>query len=135
LEFGLRHPTAIENLLQTHPDRHGWPPARTKDAVGGQFMLNLKAANGEIIFTSETHVARAGASDGITSVRINSLIDARYHTSTSQDGQHYFVLKAANGERLGRSEMYTSVAGMQRGMASVRANASSAAVEDLTRRR
>jgi uncharacterized protein YegP (UPF0339 family) len=106
-----------------------------KDAAGGQFMFNLKAANGEIIFTSETYVAKAGATNGIASVRVNATIDARYETGVSRDKQHYFVLIAANGERLGRSEMYTSVPGMERGMASVKANAPAAPLMDLTRRR
>jgi uncharacterized protein YegP (UPF0339 family) len=106
-----------------------------KDASAGQFMFNLKAGNGEIILTSETYVAKAGAANGIAAVRTNAPNDARYVRKTSSDDQHYFVLKAANGETLGRSEMYTSIAAREKGIASVQANAPAAVVEDLTRQR
>lgn len=106
-----------------------------RDASGGQFMFNLKAANGEIILTSETYVARAGATNGIASVRTNAPIDARYERGVARDKQHYFVLKAANGERIGRSETYTSASAMEKGIASVKANAPSAVIKDLTRSR
>ena len=49
-----------------------------KQAKNGQYMFNLKAGNGEIILTSEMYKAKAGAENGITSVRTNAPIDARY---------------------------------------------------------
>lgn len=106
-----------------------------KNASADQFMFNLKAANGEIIFTSETYVAKAGATHGIAAVRTNASNDARYRRKTSKDEQHYFVLEGANGEPLGRSEMYTSTSAMDRGIASVKANAPTAVLKDLVRRR
>jgi uncharacterized protein YegP (UPF0339 family) len=104
-----------------------------KDASAGQFMFNLKGGNGEIIFTSENYVAKAGATNGISAVRTNASQDAQYVKKTSNDKQRYFVLKAANGETLGRSEMYTSTSAMDRGIASVKANAPLAAIKDLTK--
>jgi uncharacterized protein len=106
-----------------------------KDASAGQFMFNLKGGNGEIILTSETYVAKAGATNGIAAVRTNASDDTRYVRKTSADKQHYFVLEAGNGETLGRSEMYTSTSAMDRGIASVKANAPTAVVKDLTRQR
>jgi hypothetical protein len=96
-------------------------------------MFNLKAANGEIIFTSENYTAKASANTGIASVKTNAPIDARYERKISGDKQHFFVLKGANGEKLGRSEMYRSADGMEKGIASVKANAPSAVVKDLTK--
>jgi uncharacterized protein YegP (UPF0339 family) len=43
----------------------------TKDAAG-KFRFNLKAANGEIIATSEAYESKAGALSGIESVRTNA---------------------------------------------------------------
>jgi uncharacterized protein len=106
-----------------------------KDASAGQFMFNLKGGNGEIIFTSETYVARAGAMNGIAAVRTNAPLDAQYLKKASSDRQHYFVLKASNGETLGRSEMYTSTSALDRGIASVKANAPTAVVYDRSRQR
>ena len=104
-------------------------------ASGDEFMFNLKAANGEIIFTSENYVAKTGATNGIEAVRTNAPVDARYLKKTSTDRQHYFVLTGRNGEPLGRSEMYTTAAAMDNGIASVKANAPTAVVKDRTGQR
>ena len=103
-----------------------------KKAANGQFMFNLKGGNGEVILTSETYVAKAAAKDSIASVRVNALIDARYDRKTSGKGEPCFVLKAANNETLGRSEMYSSVQAMEGGIAAVKRDAPGAQLEDLT---
>jgi len=103
-----------------------------KKTASGQFMFNLKAGNGEIILTSEQYVSKAGASNGIASVRTNSQIDSRFEERTSTGGSPYFVLKASNGEIIGRSEMYSSTSAMKNGIGSVKSNAPSATVSDLT---
>jgi uncharacterized protein YegP (UPF0339 family) len=38
----------------------------------GQFRFRLKAGNGEIIATSEAYVSKAGAQNGIESVKTNA---------------------------------------------------------------
>jgi uncharacterized protein YegP (UPF0339 family) len=43
-----------------------------KKAVNGQFHFNLKAANGEIIATSEMYQSKASAENGIESVKKNA---------------------------------------------------------------
>jgi uncharacterized protein len=101
-------------------------------ARDGQFKFNLKAANGEIILSSETYTSRSSADKGIESVRVNAPIDARYERKTSSANQPYFVLKAGNGEPLGGSEMYSSASAMETGIASVTTNAPTAPVVDLT---
>ena len=103
-----------------------------KQAKNGQYMFNLKAGNGEIILTSEMYKAKAGAENGVTSVRTNAPIDARYERLKATNGQPYFVLKAANSEVIGRSEQYSSDAAMENGIASVTRNAPDAIFRDLT---
>lgn len=103
-----------------------------KKSKNDQFYFNLKAANGEIILTSETYSAKAGATGGIESVRTNAPDDNRYERNNPKEGQHHFRLKAANGQTIGRSEMYTTAAAMEKGIASVKKNAPDAKVEDLT---
>ena len=58
--------------------------------------------------------------------------DSRYERKASSKGQPYFVLKVANGEIIGKSEMYTSNSGMENGIASVKKNGPTAEVEDNT---
>ena len=52
------------------------------------------------------------------------------HKSAS-NGQFMFNLKAANHEVILTSEMYSSVAAMEKGIASVKANAPGAAIKSL----
>ena len=103
-----------------------------KKTSSGKYMFNLKAANGQIILTSETYEAKSSALDGIESVKRNAVEDARYERKTSSKGQPFFVLKAGNGQVIGSSEMYSSPAGMENGISSVKTNAPTSAVEDLT---
>ena len=103
-----------------------------KKAANGQFMFNLKASNGEVILTSETYVAKAAAVDGTASVRVNAPSDARYARRVATNGQHYFVLKALNGQVLGTSETYSSAQAMEDGIAAVKRDTPDAPLEDLT---
>jgi uncharacterized protein YegP (UPF0339 family) len=103
-----------------------------KTAAGAQFMFNLKAGNHEVILTSERYASKQGAVDGIASVQKNAPDDGRYQRKAAKDNSPYFVLLAANGERLGKSEMYSSSSAMESGIASVKANAPSATTKDLT---
>lgn len=98
----------------------------------GHFRFNLKAGNGETILTSEFYKAKASAQNGIESVKVNASVDAHFDRRTSKDGKAYFVLKANNGEIIGTSEQYASVAAMENGVASVKNNAVTATIEDKT---
>jgi uncharacterized protein YegP (UPF0339 family) len=105
------------------------------NASAGQFMFSLKADDGEIIFTSGSYAVRASAKMGIASMRVSAAIASRYKRGTSRDGQHFFVLNAANGESLGRSETYPSVDGIERGIALVKTYAPVAVIRDLSQDR
>ncbi|HEX4951180.1 MAG TPA: YegP family protein [Blastocatellia bacterium] len=98
----------------------------------GKFMFNLKAGNGQVILTSQAYENKAGAENGIASVRTNAADDARFERRKAVNGDPYFVLNAANGQTIGRSEMYSSEVAMENGIASVRNNASDATVSDIT---
>jgi len=94
-------------------------------------MFNLKAANGEVILTSQMYKEKEGALEGIASVKTNVSQDARFERKTAKNGQPFFVLKAANGETIGKSETYSSNTAMEHGIESVRKNAASAKIEDV----
>jgi uncharacterized protein YegP (UPF0339 family) len=103
-----------------------------KRAADGQYFFNLKAANGEVILTSETYKEKHSAEEGIQSVIRNSAFDERYVRKTSADGKPYFVLTAANKEIIGKSETYSSKEALENGVASVKRNAPVASVVDET---
>lgn len=101
-----------------------------KSGKTGKFRFNLKASNGQIVLTSEAYDSRAAAVKGITSVKNNAANDKRFERKTAKDGSPYFVMKAANGEPIGRSEMYKTKASMENGVASVAKHAPDAPVAD-----
>ena len=101
-----------------------------KPAAGGKFMFNLKAANNEIILTSELYNSKDAAENGIESVRTNAPVDQRYERRESTRGEPYFVLTATNGQTIGQSEMYSSENARDNGILSVKANAPTATIDE-----
>lgn len=103
-----------------------------KTSKNGQFVFNLKAANGQVILTSETYTTKDAALNGIESVRKNSQVDANFERKTATNDQPFFTLKAANGQTIGKSELYSGTSAMENGIASVKTNAPDASVEEVT---
>lgn len=103
-----------------------------KKQANGQYHFTLKAANGETILSSESYVNHSGCLNGIESVRTNSPHDARYERKTSSNGKPYFVLKAANHQVIGTSELYNSPQARDEGIAAVKTNGPTATTEDTS---
>lgn len=101
-----------------------------KTGKNGKVRFNLKATNGQIILTSEAYDSRKGAEGGIASVRKNATNAGRFEHKTAKDGTVFFVLKASNGEPIGKSEMYKTKKSLENGIASVGKNAPDATVVD-----
>ena len=100
--------------------------------ANGEFQFVLKAGNGQVILVSEWYTTKAACDNGIESVKKNSQDDARFDRLEAKNGKPYFNLKAANGQTIGTSEMYESVAARENGIESVKKNAAEAGVkEDL----
>jgi len=97
----------------------------------GGFSFNLKAGNHEVILTSQVYTDRAGAQGGIDSVRTNAPLPKRFDRRKAKDGSPYFVLLAANGQIIGRSEMYSGLVAMESGIKSVMGNGVSTVVKGL----
>jgi len=104
-----------------------------KQGGSGQFMFNLKAANGEVILTSELYKQKQSAIVGIDSVKDNAGDDTRYERKTAKNGQAFFVLTATNGQIIGKSEMYSSVSAMENGIQSVKKNGPVATIQVSTK--
>ena len=86
-----------------------------------------------MILTSERYQRKAGAEKGIESVHTNSPNEDRFERRRSSNDDPYFVFKAANGEIIGRSEMYSSTSGVTKGIRSVQTNGPAARRVDLPR--
>ena len=104
-----------------------------KQSKNGKFHFNLKAGNGQIILSSEMYESRAACENGIESVKKNAADEKRFERRTSTAGDPYFILKAGNGQEIGRSETYQGGAkAMENGINSVMTNAPDANVVDAT---
>ncbi len=99
-----------------------------KTTANGKYIFNLKAGNGEVILTSQQYKAASYAKKGIASVKKNGPQKERFEIKDAANGQVYFVLKAANSQVIGKSELYPSKAVAEKGIASVMKNAADAAV-------
>ncbi len=97
-----------------------------------EFRFRLKASNGQNILASEGYKTKSSCENGINSVKINATDDNKYERLESKSGDPYFNLKAANGQVIGTSETYSSNSAMENGIVSVKNNAPSASVVDLT---
>jgi uncharacterized protein YegP (UPF0339 family) len=125
---------AESNRVQQFPRRKSMAAKfDLKQGGSGQFMFNLKAVNGEVILTSELYKQKQSAIGGIESVKANAADDSRYQRKTAKNGQPFFVLTATNGEIIGKSEMYSSLAAMENGIQSVKNNGPVATTEDSTK--
>jgi uncharacterized protein YegP (UPF0339 family) len=91
--------------------------------ANGEFQFNLKADNHQVILSSEGYTTKSNCENGIDSVRKNSQEDGKFDRRRSKNEKHYFNLKATNGQIIGTSEMYETVASMEVGIASVAKNA------------
>lgn len=103
-----------------------------KKSKNDKFFFNLLAANGQIILSSEVYEAKAGALNGIESVKKNAADDGHYDRLTGKDGSPYFTLKAGNGQVIGQSQMYSSEQARDNGIASVKTNGPIATTDDQT---
>lgn len=88
--------------------------------------FDLKAGNGQVILTSEVYTTKAACENGIESVKKNSQDEARFEKLVSKNDKPYFNLKATNGQVIGTSELYESVAARDNGIESVMKNAADA---------
>ena len=111
--------------------------------VATGYKFDLKAGNGEVIATSEVYTTEAACKNGIESVAKNAPVadvedqtvegyteekHPKFEMYTDKAGEFRFRLKATNGQIIATSEGYTSKAGCENGIASVKKNAVDAEV-------
>ena len=97
-----------------------------------KFYFRLKAKNGQVILSSQGYANKAGAKNGVESVRKNATDESKYEVKESANGKHFFNLLTANKQIVGTSQMYANKDGCKKGMQSVMNTAPEATVEDLT---
>ena len=89
-------------------------------AKGGKWCFRLLAGTGETVLASQTYSSRSGARRGVTSVQNHCGSDGCFERKTAKNGKAYFVLKARNGQVIGKSEMYNSTGARENGIKAVK---------------
>ena len=89
---------------------------------GGGDYFNLVATNGQIVLTSLMYSTAAECIAGIESVGENCVDDDRFERKISSNNKHFFNLTSSTGQIIGKSEMYESLASMEKGISSVKRN-------------
>ncbi len=98
----------------------------------GEFRFRLVAGNGQTVLTSEGYSSKAGATNGIDSVKSNAADPAAFVPVTTSNGGFRFNLRAKNNQVIGTSQTYESAAGRDNGIAAVGRATDGATVVDLT---
>lgn len=96
------------------------------------YYFRLKAANGQVILSSQAYKEKAGCLKGVESVKANAADESRFEIKEASNGKQFFNLMAANGQVVGTSQMYADGGSLRKGIASVQSNAPGADVADLT---
>ena len=113
-----------------------------KTPTGVKF--DLKAANGEVVATSEVYETEAACRKGIESVRKNAekakledltepvkpVTNPKFELFQDKAGTFRFRLRARNGGVIAVSEGYSTKAACENGIESVRRNATDANIEE-----
>jgi uncharacterized protein YegP (UPF0339 family) len=112
-----------------------------KQAGNGDWYFNLRAANNEIIGTSELYASKSNAERGAVAVRALVRLSRNatqaaprresFELFKGEDGKAYFHLRAANGEIMLGSQGYTAAASARGGIASVLANGGDASSYEI----
>jgi uncharacterized protein YegP (UPF0339 family) len=98
-------------------------------AKNGKTNFRLLAPNGQVILASQGYANRTGARRGIASVQKHCSADASYERKKARNGKDYFVLKARNGQVIGKSEMYNTAKAMEAGIESVKKNGTTTIID------
>lgn len=113
--------------------------------VPSGIKFDLRAANGQVILTSEVYTTMAACRKGIESVRKNGatekvenqtepdavpLTNPKFEMYRDKAGFFRFRLKARNGEIIAVSESYTAKTGCINGIESVQKNAPGAMITE-----
>ncbi len=85
----------------------------------GHFQFILKADNGQVLLSSQGYTLLTACENGVDAVKRNCSIMRRYELKTSGNRQHFFNLKAANGQIVATSEVYTNLVSRDNGVAAV----------------
>lgn len=97
----------------------------------GEYRFRLKAANSQVVLSSEGYKSKAACMNGIESVKKNCSDPDCFERKTTASGKYRFSLKSSNGQVIGTSQNYKSESGCRNGIAAIGRAAQGATVVDV----
>jgi len=98
----------------------------------GEFRFRLKNSEGQNLLGSEGYKAKRSCVNGIESVKKNVSDDKRFQKKQSESGKFSFSVKAGNNQVIGVSSSYETSDARDSGIASVKASAPEATIDDIS---
>lgn len=109
------------------------------------FKFDLKAANGEVVATSEVYTSKAACIKGIQSILAVAVTagcadagaeppvkNPKFEIFRDKKGHYRFRLLARNGKIIAKSEGYMTRYGCEKGIDAVRRSAAAGVIEEQT---
>lgn len=93
------------------------------------FTFVFQDSAGKALLKSENYKAKDSARNGIDSVKKNCQNDARYESKESRNGKFFFNIKAANGQIVGTSTLFSSAAARDQAIALLKKEGGAADIE------
>ena len=117
--------TSCVRALETYLDRREGNTTGARVQVyeleDGSFVAHVYASNGHAILHSEKYSSEAAAWNGAFAMQDAAKLATGFTVGTTSTNQFYFTLRAANGEAVGNSELYSTRAGALAAIESVKA--------------
>ncbi|MBK8945143.1 MAG: 30S ribosomal protein S2 [Ignavibacteriae bacterium] len=79
-----------------------------------EFYFGFNGTNGKTYLRSEGYTSEKAMLNGIDAIGKNAGNEKRWSTGTTENNQHYYILKAVNGQEIARSCYYDSADEMEK---------------------
>lgn len=97
-----------------------------------QFYFHFKSSNGDIILASEAYTTKESCKNAVEAVKKYAIEDKFYDKKVTCNDKYMFNLKAASGEVIGSSQIYSSIEARQKDIDSLKRGVPAAIIHDLS---
>ncbi|WP_353887418.1 YegP family protein [uncultured Spirosoma sp.] len=86
------------------------------------YYFALISDSGYTLLTSNPYNSEYDCRNGINLLKQSALIDSNFVRNKSDENRHFFELKGMNGAIIAKSDLYSSISGLENSIASVKRN-------------
>jgi uncharacterized protein len=100
--------------------------------TNGSYYFQLRSGNGQVLLSSEGYISKDGCINGINAVKANIKDNNKFEKKNTANNKYYFILKAGNGQVIGTSEMFETMASRDNAMVAVQMSGDNVFLNDET---